>query len=102
MAEEQVDAGPRLEDSTPSALRAGHGASGRSFAATVPGREHHHGGYCADGLFSEQAPVFLSSSNIANFAQYMATTAIIAAGEVMVLVCGEVDLSVNVSHSRSL
>lgn len=52
--------------------------------------------------FQSSAPVFLSSSNIANLAEYMATTAIIAAGEVMLLVCGEVDLSVNGSHSRSL
>src|SRR5258708_21256062 len=40
------------------------------------------------------AAVFLSPSNIANLAEYAATTAIIAAGQVMVLVCGEVDLSV--------
>jgi len=37
---------------------------------------------------------FLSSSNIANLAQYAAATAIIAAGEVLVLICGELDLSV--------
>jgi simple sugar transport system permease protein len=44
--------------------------------------------------FQSTAPAFLSTGNIANLAEYAATTAIIAAGEVMVLVCGEVDLSV--------
>jgi simple sugar transport system permease protein len=44
--------------------------------------------------FQSTAAVFLSPSNIANLAEYAATTAIIAAGQVMVLVCGEVDLSV--------
>jgi simple sugar transport system permease protein len=44
--------------------------------------------------FQSTAPAFLSASNVANLAGYSATTAIIAAGEVMVLICGEVDLSV--------
>ena len=44
--------------------------------------------------FQSTAPVFLSASNVANLAGYSATTAIIAAGEVMVLISGEVDLSV--------
>jgi simple sugar transport system permease protein len=44
--------------------------------------------------FQSTAPAFLSGSNVANLAEYTATTAIIAAGEVLVLVCGEVDLSV--------
>lgn len=44
--------------------------------------------------FQSTAPAFLSGGNIANLAEYTATTAIIAAGEVLVLVCGEVDLSV--------
>jgi simple sugar transport system permease protein len=43
--------------------------------------------------FQSTAPAFLSVSNMANLAEYTATTAIIAAGEVMVLICGEVDLS---------
>src|SRR5258708_32834988 len=44
--------------------------------------------------FQSTAAVFLSPSNISNLAEYAATTAIIAAGQVMVLGCGEVDLSV--------
>jgi len=44
--------------------------------------------------FQSTASAFLSGSNIANLAEYAATTAIIAAGEVMVLISGEVDLSV--------
>ena len=44
--------------------------------------------------FQSTAPAFLSASNVANLAGYSATTAIIAAGEVMVLISGEVDLSV--------
>jgi simple sugar transport system permease protein len=44
--------------------------------------------------FQSTAPAFLSASNVANLAGYSATTAIIAAGQVMVLICGEVDLSV--------
>jgi len=44
--------------------------------------------------FQSTAPEFLSPGNVANLAEYTATTAIIAAGEVMVLICGEVDLSV--------
>jgi simple sugar transport system permease protein len=43
--------------------------------------------------FGSTAAAFLSPGNIANLAEYAATTAIIAAGEVMVIICGEVDLS---------
>jgi len=45
--------------------------------------------------------VFLSSDNIGTLVQYTATTAIIAAGEVMVLVCGELDLSVGMVYALS-
>ncbi|MBV8378967.1 MAG: ABC transporter permease [Verrucomicrobia bacterium] len=51
--------------------------------------------------FQSTAPAFLSSGNIANLAGYAATTAIIAAGEVMVLICGEVDLSVGQVYALS-
>jgi len=44
--------------------------------------------------FQSTAPVFLSPSNISNLAVFAATTAIIAAGEVMVIIAGEIDLSV--------
>src|SRR6266849_1128886 len=36
---------------------------------------------------------FLSRENIGTLASYTAETAIIAAGEVMLLICGEIDLS---------
>lgn len=42
---------------------------------------------------------FLSLANIKNLIDFTATTAIIAAGEVMVLVCGEVDLSVGMVYA---
>jgi simple sugar transport system permease protein len=51
--------------------------------------------------FQTTAPAFLSSGNIANLAGYTATTAIIAAGEVMVLISGEVDLSVGQVYALS-
>ena len=37
---------------------------------------------------------FLSSENIRTISQFVAATAIISAGEVMLLICGEIDLSV--------
>ena len=43
--------------------------------------------------FQVTAPAFLSASNIPNLAVYAATIAIIAAGEVMVVITGEIDLS---------
>jgi simple sugar transport system permease protein len=42
---------------------------------------------------------FLSLSNIKNLIDFTATTAIIAAGEVMVLICGELDLSVGMVYA---
>ena len=51
--------------------------------------------------FQSTAPAFLSVGNIANLAGYASTTAIIAAGEVMVLICGEVDLSVGQVYALS-
>src|SRR5258705_6339546 len=44
--------------------------------------------------FQSTASAFLSPSNIGNLAEYTAMTAIIAVGLVMVLISGEVDLSV--------
>jgi simple sugar transport system permease protein len=49
--------------------------------------------------FWSTAPAFLSTSNIANLAEYAATTAIIAAGEVMVIICAEVDLSAGMVYA---
>lgn len=44
-------------------------------------------------------PAFLSGANLANLVQFSATTALIAAGEVFVLVCGELDLSVGMVYA---
>jgi simple sugar transport system permease protein len=51
--------------------------------------------------FQSTAPAFLSAGNVANLAGYTATTAIIAAGEVMALISGEVDLSVGQVYALS-
>ena len=49
--------------------------------------------------FQSTNSAFLSTSNIENLIDYTATTAIIAAGEVMVPVCGELDLSVGMVYA---
>ena len=49
--------------------------------------------------FQSTNSTFLSVSNIENLIDFTATTAIIAAGEVMVLVCGELDLSVGMVYA---
>ena len=49
--------------------------------------------------FQATANSFLSSDNIGNLVDFTATTAIIAAGEVMVLVVGELDLSVGMIYA---
>jgi simple sugar transport system permease protein len=51
--------------------------------------------------FQSTAPAFLSPSNVNNLAGYAATTSIIAAGEVLVLICGEVDLSAGQVYALS-
>ena len=49
--------------------------------------------------FQSTAPAFLSWSNIANLVVFAATIAILAAGEVMVIICGEFDLSVGMVYA---
>jgi len=49
--------------------------------------------------FQSTNAAFLSTDNIGNLIDYTATTAIIAAGEVMVLVAGELDLSVGMVYA---
>ena len=44
--------------------------------------------------FQSANSVFLNRSNLETLGQYIATPAMIAAGEVMLLICGEIDLSV--------
>jgi simple sugar transport system permease protein len=51
--------------------------------------------------FQSTNSAFLSLSNIENLVDYTSTTAIIAAGEVMALVCGELDLSVGMVYALS-
>jgi simple sugar transport system permease protein len=51
--------------------------------------------------FQSANSAFLSGANVGNLVDYTATTAIIAAGEVMVLVCGELDLSVGMVYALS-
>jgi simple sugar transport system permease protein len=49
--------------------------------------------------FEWNTSAFLSPDNVSNLVDYTATTAIIAAGEVMVLVVGELDLSVGMVYA---
>lgn len=51
--------------------------------------------------FQSSSAAFLSQANIENLIQFTGTTAIIAAGQVMVLVCGELDLSVGMVYALS-
>src|SRR3954453_4070800 len=45
-------------------------------------------------FFQAKSSVFLESDNIKNITESMAPIALIAAGEVMLLICGEIDLAV--------
>ena len=49
--------------------------------------------------FQSTNSAFLSLANVENLIDYTATTSIIAAGEVMVLVCGELDLSAGMVYA---
>jgi len=49
--------------------------------------------------FALQNSAFLSTDNIRTISQYAAAPAIIAAGEVMLLICGEIDLSVGNTYT---
>ena len=51
--------------------------------------------------FQSASAAFLSPPNLENLVQFTGTTAIIAVGEVMVLVCGELDLSVGMVYALS-
>src|ERR1700722_11707041 len=44
--------------------------------------------------FEAMRPTFLSNANLETVSQFVAPWAILAAGEIMLLICGEVDLSV--------
>jgi simple sugar transport system permease protein len=94
MAKEKVDAVPQLQD--PPRRTEHRGVLRRVGSSLLHSREASIAiaGIALIVYFQSTASAFLSPSNIANLAEYAATTAIIAAGEVMVLICGEVDLSV--------
>jgi simple sugar transport system permease protein len=49
--------------------------------------------------FQASSQAFLSLANIGTLAQYAAATAIIATGEVMLLICGEMDLSAGMIYA---
>jgi simple sugar transport system permease protein len=51
--------------------------------------------------FQAVSPVFLTRDNLVTVSQYLAPVAIIAAGEVLLLVCGEIDLSVGNVYTLS-
>jgi len=44
--------------------------------------------------FAFTSPAFLTSSNLLTIAGFLCATAIVASGEVMLMICGEIDLSV--------
>src|ERR671937_3107859 len=46
------------------------------------------------GYFSLRSSAFYQGDSIKNIAEYIAPLALIAAGEVMLLICGEIDLSI--------
>src|SRR5690625_2268448 len=51
--------------------------------------------------FQITTSIFLSGNNIAVLTQYASATAVLAAGEVMVLICGELDLSIGMVYALS-
>ncbi|QEX18008.1 sugar ABC transporter permease [Hypericibacter terrae] len=102
-------AGPsRTGDSLPpAASAAGAGAAsprpGWSRIAAAVFRYREAGiviaGLLLVAYFQSSSAAFLSLANIENLIQFTATTAIIAAGLVLVLVCGELDLSVGMVYA---
>jgi simple sugar transport system permease protein len=86
--------------STPGAAVDGGGR--RPWAGASSTASSAAGGECAarrdraDDLFPAASPVFLSRDNIVNVAQATAPVAIIAVGIVLLLVSGEIDLSVGI------
>lgn len=51
--------------------------------------------------FQITTSVFISTANISTLTQYAGATAVLAAGEVMVLICGELDLSIGMVYAMS-
>ena len=73
--------------------------AGRANRAALARGEHPARRVLLAAYFQSTNSTFLSVSNIKNLIDFTATTAIIAAGEVMVLVCGELDLSVGMVYA---
>lgn len=98
---------PRGDGSTPGASALGASAessrrAGSRAAAAV--FRYREAGIVIAGLllviyFQSSSAAFLSLANLENLAQFTASTAIIAAGLVLVLVCGELDLSVGMVYA---
>ncbi|RJS93022.1 ABC transporter permease [Salinisphaera sp. Q1T1-3] len=51
--------------------------------------------------FQITTDVFVSGANVSTLVQYAGATAVLAAGEVMVLICGELDLSIGMVYALS-
>jgi len=101
MASEQSDSSVEREDTAQQSVR--RGLVHRVGLSLLHSREASIAiaGIVLVIYFQSTAPAFLSIGNIANLVGYAATTAIIAAGEVMVLICAEVDLSVGQVYALS-
>jgi simple sugar transport system permease protein len=85
----------------PRAAGAGDGAAQRIGRFVLRWREASIfiAGVLLAVYFQSSSSAFLSADNLQNVVDYTATTAIIAAGQVMVLVCGELDLSVGMVYA---
>src|SRR6202162_1606701 len=101
MAKDEAGTLPQRQDSPRREERPG--LVRRVGSALLPSRESSVAiaGIVLIIYFQSTAPAFLSPGNVANLAGSPAPTAIIAAGEVMVLICGEVDLSAGQVYALS-
>lgn len=101
MATDKATASPQRQDSPERSER--RGWLPRLGASLLRSRESSVAiaGIVLVIYFQSTAPAFLSASNVNNLAGYAATTSIIAAGEVLVLICGEVDLSAGQVYALS-
>jgi simple sugar transport system permease protein len=101
MATDKAATSPQGQDSSRRAER--RGWVGRLGSSVLRSRESSVAiaGIVLIIYFQSTAPAFLSPGNVANLAGYAATTSIIAVGEVMVLICGEVDLSAGQVYALS-
>src|SRR5438445_12643067 len=107
-----MDEDGRRHSRTGESLPQGASAAGAGAAPPRPGWSriaaavfrYREAGIVIAGLllvayFQSSSAAFLSLANLENLIQFTATTAIIAAGLVLVLVCGELDLSVGMVYA---